>query len=124
VLKSIGDEVGPAAERVLRRRIDQPRFFVGGIQDPLEAKKKAGSRPIQQLDAALNLLADPELAADAGPSRPVCNRINLSLALMEASKTFHTRRRDILALDYNPDAPKSVFPTLGWLAGIRREAKM
>ena len=30
---------GPAAERVLRRRIDQARFFVGGIQDPLDAKK-------------------------------------------------------------------------------------
>jgi hypothetical protein len=39
VLKSIGDELGPAAERVLRRRIDQARFFVGGIQDPLDAKK-------------------------------------------------------------------------------------
>ena len=64
---------GPAAERVLRRRIDQARFFVGGIQDPLDAKEKAGSRSIQQLDAALNLLADPELAADAGPSRPVFN---------------------------------------------------
>ena len=64
---------GPAAERVLRRRIDQARFFVGGIQDPLDAKEKAGSRSIQQLDAALNLLADPELAADAGTSRPVFN---------------------------------------------------
>ena len=106
VLKSIGDELGPAAERVLRRRIDQARFFVGGIQDPLDAKKKAGSRSIQQLDAALNLLADPELAADAGPSRPVFNRMNLSLAVMEAAKTFHTRWRGILGLDYNRDAPK------------------
>jgi hypothetical protein len=107
VLKSIGDELGPAAERVLRRRIDQARFFVGGIQDPLDAKKKAGSRSIQQLDAALNLLADPELAADAGPSRPVFNRMNLSLAVMEAAKTFHTRWRGILGLDYNPDAPNA-----------------
>ena len=106
VLKSIGDELGPAAERVLRRRIDQARFFVGGIQDPLDAKKKAGSRSIQQLDVALNLLADPELAADAGPSRPVFNRMNLSLAVMEAAKTFHTRWRGILGLDYNRDAPK------------------
>jgi hypothetical protein len=107
VLKSIGDELGPAAERVLRRRNDQARFFVSGIQHPLDAKKKAGSRSIQQLDAALNHLADPELAADAGPSRPVFNRMNLSLAVMEAAKTFHTRWRGILGLDYNPDAPKS-----------------
>jgi hypothetical protein len=52
---------------------------------------------------ALNLLADPELAADAGPSRPVFNRMNLSLAVMEAAKTFHTRWRGILGLDYDPD---------------------
>lgn len=32
VLKSIGNELDPAAERVLRRRIDQARFFVGGIR--------------------------------------------------------------------------------------------
>jgi hypothetical protein len=106
VLKSIGDELDPVAERVLRRRIDQARFFVGGIQDPLDAKKKAGSRSIQQLDAALNLLADPELAADAGPSRPVLNRMNLSLAVMEAAKTLHTHWRRILGLDYNPDTHK------------------
>lgn len=106
VLKAIGDELGPAAERVLRRRIDRARFFVGGIQEPLDAKKKAGSRSIQQLDAALNVLAHPELATDAGPSRPVFNRMNLSLAVMEAAKTFHTRWRGILGLDYNPDAPK------------------
>jgi hypothetical protein len=30
-------------------------------------------------------MADPELAADAGPSRPVFNRMNLSLAVMEAA---------------------------------------
>src|SRR4029453_1718003 len=76
VLKSIGDELGPAAECVLRRRIDQARFFVGGIQDPLDAKKKAGSRLIHQFDGALNLLADPQTARDAGPSRPVFNRMN------------------------------------------------
>ena len=54
---------------------------------------------------ALNLLADPELAADAGPSRPMFNRMNLSLAVMEAAKTFHTRWRGILGPDYNPDTP-------------------
>jgi hypothetical protein len=58
-------------------------------------------------------LADPELAADAGPSRPVFSRINLSLALMEAAKTFHTRWRGILGLDYNPDAPKSSLKPAG-----------
>ncbi|MFJ2257849.1 hypothetical protein ACIOKD_05785 [Streptomyces sp. NPDC087844] len=107
VLKSIGDELGPAAERVLYRRIDQARFFVGGIQGQLDAKKQAGSRTIDQLDAFLTLLAHPERATETGPSRPVFNRMNLSLAVMEAAKTFHTRWRGTLGLDNNPDAPKA-----------------
>lgn len=106
VLKAIGDELGPAAQRVLQRRIDAARFFVGGIQDPLSSKKRAGLRAIEQLDALLDMLAHPERAADTGPSRPIFNRMNLSLAVMEAAKTFHTRWRGLLGLDYNPEAPK------------------
>lgn len=106
VLKAIGDELGPAAERVLRRRIDQARFFVGGIHEQLDTKKRAGSRAIAQLDALLALLAHPEHAADTGPSRPVFNRMNLSLAVTQAARTFHTRWRGLLGLDYNPEVPK------------------
>jgi hypothetical protein len=95
----------------------------GGLQPtailrrpPPDVEPSAGGsrrRSIQQLDAALNLLADPELAADAGPSRPVFNRMNLSLAVMEAAKTFHTRWRGILGLDYNPEAPTSSLKPAG-----------
>lgn len=106
VLKAIGDELGPAAERALQRRIEVARFFVGGIHEPLNSKKRAGRRAIEQLDALLNLLAHPEHAADIGPSRPIFNRMNLSLAVLEASRTFHTRWRGLLGLDYNPEAPK------------------
>lgn len=106
VLKAIGDELGPAAERVLRRRIDAARFFVGGIQEPLNPKKRAGLRAFEQLNALLDLLAHPERAAETGPSRPIFNRMNLSLAVMEAAKTFHTRWHGLLGLDYNPEAPK------------------
>jgi hypothetical protein len=38
--------------------------------------------------------------------------MNLSLALMEAAKTFHTRWRGILGLDYNPDTHKDVYDFL------------
>lgn len=41
------------------------------------------------------------------------NRMNLSLAVMEAAKTFHTRWRGILGLDYNRDAP-----TGPWASGL------
>ncbi|MFG3424883.1 hypothetical protein [Streptomyces californicus] len=106
VLKSIGDELGPAAERVLRRRIDLARYFVGGIQGQLNAKKRAGSRTIEQLNELLTLLAHPERATQAGPSRPVFNRMNLSLAVTEAAKAFHTRWRGRLGLNSTPEAPK------------------
>lgn len=106
VLKAIGDELGPAAERVLRRRIDQARYFVGGIHEPLNPRKRTGQRAIEQLDALLDLLAHPERAIEAGPSRPVFNRMNLSLAVTEAARSFHKRWQGLLGLTFNPDAPK------------------
>ena len=106
VLKAIGDELGPAAERILRRRVDEARFFVGGIHETLDSKKKTDARAIRQFEALLGLLAHPESAALSGPSRPVFDRMNLSLAVTEAAKAFHTRWRGLLGLDMNPDAPK------------------
>ncbi len=106
VLKAIGDELGPAAERVLRRRIENARFFVGDIQDPLNPKTKAGRRAIEQFNSLLSLLTHPELAAPTGPSVPVFDRMNLSLAVMEAAKSFHARWRGLLGIEINPDAPK------------------
>ena len=106
VLKAIGDELGPTAERILRRRIDEARFFVGGIQEPLDPRKKTDARAIRQFEALLSLLAHPESAAPSEPSRPVFDRMNLSLAVTEAAKAFHTRWRGLLGLDMNPDAPK------------------
>jgi hypothetical protein len=106
VLKAIGDELGPAAERILRRRIDEARFFVGDIQEPLNPRKKTSARTVQQFETLLSLLAHPELAAPSGPSRPVFDRMNLSLAVTEAAKAFHARWRGLLGLDMNPDAPK------------------
>jgi len=106
VLKAIGDELGPAAERILRRRIDDARFFVGGIQGTLDSKKKKDARTIQQFEDLLNLLAHPEAAAQTGPSRPVFDRMNLSLAVMEAAKAFHVRWRGLLGLEANSEVRK------------------
>ncbi|TDD20772.1 ATP-binding protein [Kribbella turkmenica] len=106
VLKAIGDELGPAAGRALRRRFDSASFFVGGIQEKLDPARKSSIRSIDQLDALLNLLAHPELATEAGESRPVFDRMNLSLAVAEAATTFHSRWRGLLGLEQNLDAPK------------------
>jgi hypothetical protein len=103
VLKSIGEDLGPAGERVLRRRLDRARYFMGGIDLPLDATTKIGSRTIRQFEDLLNVLAHPELGHRHGRSRPVFDRMNLSLAMAEATKTFHTRWRGRLGLDVNPD---------------------
>lgn len=106
VIGSIGDDLGPAAERVLQARLDRARFFVGGIHEPLNRKKKIGARSVEQFEGLIDLLSNPAVVADAGPSRPVFDRMNLSLAVTEAAKNFHTRWRGLLGLDLNPDAPK------------------
>lgn len=105
VLKAIGDELGPAAERILRRRLDDACFFVGGIQGELNPKQKAGSRSIQQLERLLDVLARPAETA-IGTGVPVFDRMNLSLAVAEAAKNFHTKWRGMLGLEFNPNAPK------------------
>lgn len=106
VLRAIGEELGPSAERVLRRRVDHASFFVGGIQGSLDASKQAASRSIRQLDELLSLIAHPERAAELGSARPVYNRMNLSLAVTEAARTFHAKWLGLLGLDHNQDAPK------------------
>jgi hypothetical protein len=106
VLKAIGEELTPSAERVLRRRIDKARFFLGDIHEKLDPKRKIGARTIRQLEKLLDLLAHPERAVGTGPNRPVFDRMNLSLAVTEAAKTFHHRWLGLLGLRPNPDAPK------------------
>lgn len=106
VLNAIGEELTPAAERALRRRIENACFFVGGIDKRLDPGRKIGARSIRQLDELLALLAHPEHAAEAGDNRPVFNRMNLSLAVTEAARAFHRRWQGLLGLRPNPDAPK------------------
>ena len=106
VLKAIGEDLGSSAERVLRQRLDAARFFVGGIQTPLDPKKKSGHRAIAQLDALLDTLDAKTIRVDAGPSRPVFDRMNLSLAITEAARSFHSKWRGILGLEFNTASPK------------------
>ena len=106
VLRSIGEDLGPAAERALRRRLDSHRFFAGALNEQLDRKKKTGRRSIEQLSALASSLASPEDVPSAGPAKPVFNRMNLSLAVTEAARGFHEKWRGLLGLAYNADAPK------------------
>ena len=106
VLKALGEDLGPFAERALRSRLDSGCFFVGGIDSELDATKKAGRRSIEQLHALLagidRILERPE----ATETRPVFDRLNLVLAVHEAARSFHDAWQGRLGLAYSQDHPK------------------
>lgn len=89
VLKSIGDDLGPFAERVLRQRLDKGCFFVGGINEQLDTSKKAGRRTIDELERLILAIDSIVDRPDATETRPVYDRVNLVLAVREAARSFH-----------------------------------
>lgn len=106
VLRSMGEQLGALGERILRRRLDDALYFVGGIHEPLREEKKAGSRTVLQLRRLLSDLVALREEIDFGPKRPVYDRMNLSLAVAEAAKSFHAKWLGLLGLEHNPHAPK------------------
>lgn len=89
VLKSIGDDLGPFAERVLRQRLERGCFFVGGIDVELDVTKKSGRRSIEQLSMLLESVDRILDRPDSTETRPVFDRVNLVLAVREAARSFH-----------------------------------
>ncbi len=106
VLKAIGDDLGPQGERALRERVDVAKFFVGGIQENLDPEKRSSKRTIGQLRSLLESLMTDREQVEMGPSKPVYDRMNLSLAVAAAAESFHTKWRALLGLESNPAAQK------------------
>lgn len=106
VLKSMGEQLGPLGERIMRRRLDDALYFVGGIHENLREEKKAGSRTVGELRQLLADLAAVGEDQDLGQKRPVYDRMNLSLAVAEAAKGFHSKWLGLLGLEPNPHVPK------------------
>lgn len=106
VLASIGEELGPFAERALRGRLKDACFFVAGIDENLDATKKTQKRTIGQLQsllAAIDVIVEkpePVLA------KPVYDRMNLVLAVKNAAESFHDAWWPRLGLDYKPGVSK------------------
>jgi hypothetical protein len=106
VLKAIGDDLGPFAERALRQRLERGCYFVGGIDEALDPKKKAGRRSIEQVKSLLLAIDRITERPDATEVRPVYDRLNLVLAVREAAMGFHSSWRGRLGVDFNPTVPK------------------
>ncbi|MDA8327501.1 MAG: hypothetical protein M0Z83_00850 [Betaproteobacteria bacterium] len=107
VLASIGEELGPFAERSLRNRLKkEARFFVGGIDEDLDVTKKTHRRTIDQLQAllaAINAIVEKPAPVLA---KPVYDRMNLVLAVKNAAESFHDAWWPRLGLDYKPGVGK------------------
>lgn len=106
VLASIGEELGPYAERALRGRLRDACFFVGGIDEDLDATDKTHKRTIDQLQKLLTaidvIVEKPALVL----AKPVYDRMNLVLAVEGAAKSFHDAWRPRLGLDNKPGVSK------------------
>ncbi|MDE0669701.1 MAG: hypothetical protein OXI48_11835 [bacterium] len=106
VLEAFGEELGPYAERTLRQRLENARFFLGDIHEPLSETAASGRRTMSQLRKLLDrideVIEQPELAA----ARPVYDRMNLVLAIRSAADAFHEKWRPRLGLESKPGFTK------------------
>lgn len=106
VLASIGEELGPFAERALRGRLKEACFFVGGIDEDLDATKKAHNRTIAQLQALLAAIDAIVEKPEPVLAKPVYDRMNLVLAVKNAAESFHDAWWPRLGLAYKPGVGK------------------
>jgi len=106
VLASFGEELGPYAERALRKRVEEGRVFLGGLQDPLTDEKAAGRRTIQQLEKLLDLIDRVVERPQPPQAHPVYDRINLVLAIKKATEAFHESWRPRLGIGSKPGIAK------------------
>jgi len=106
VLASIGEELGPFAERALRLRLKEACFFVGGIDENLDGSKKAHKRTIGQLQALLAAVDGIVEKPAPVESKPVYDRMNLVLVVKNAAESFQEAWWPRLGLASKPGVGK------------------
>lgn len=99
VLADFGMEHGLFGERALRQRLEQARFFLGGLQEPLAQNDKEGKRTIDQLHKLLAAIDGVIERPEPADARPVYDRLNLGFAIQDAAKDFHAAWRSLLGLE-------------------------
>ncbi|WP_419924959.1 Rab family GTPase [Candidatus Poriferisocius sp.] len=102
VLAAFGEELGPYAERALRLRVEQARFFLGDIHEPLNETDASGRRTVSQLRNLLECIYGVIETPESAEAKPVYDRMNLVLAIRSAADAFHRRWRPLLGLESNP----------------------
>ena len=122
VLAAFGKDLGPSAERVLRKRIEGARFFLANIHEPLSDNTKAGRRTMDQLRRLLGVIDQVIERPQPVEGRPVYDRTRLVLAVHAAAKAFQEEWRTRLGLEYTPGFEKEHWARIKALS--RRMATM
>ena len=112
VLASIGEELGPFAERALRLRLKDACFFVGDIDEHLDPVQKSQKRTIGQLQSLLAAIDDIVEKPAGALAKPVYDRMNLVLAVKNAAESFHDAWWPRLGLSYKPGVSKEHWKRL------------
>ncbi len=112
VLRTIGDELGPFHERILRQRLEDTRFFLGGIDKYLQPAKKADQRTIDQFGKLLAAIEDVVKRPEPTPVRPEYDRMNVVLAVRAAAENYQHRWRALLGIEAHAGFNKEPWPRI------------
>jgi hypothetical protein len=89
VTASIGEDLGPFAERAVRKRLESARVFLADIQRPLIKEKKSDERTIAQFDKLMRLIELTVERQKPVDSKPHYDKMDLVLAVKSAAENFH-----------------------------------
>lgn len=98
VLTSIGEDLGPFAERALRARLTSTRVFLSSIDAKLDGASADGLRTIKQINKLLEMVDGVVARPKPADSRQAYDRMNLVLAVERAAETFRNAWRPRLGL--------------------------
>lgn len=99
VLAAFGEDLGPYAERALRQRLENARFFLASIHEPLEESKVSGRQTIKQIRKLLNAIDAVIEKPKPAEARAVYDRMNLVLPIRSAANAFQEAWRPRLGLE-------------------------
>ncbi len=97
-IRHIGNQLGAQAERDLRRRIEFASFYFEGINKNLDLTKKAGKRTEEALKLFINAVESMGSQIILGEASPMFDRLNLAMAIRDATEMFHNDWRGLLGL--------------------------
>ena len=98
VLATIGEDLGPSAERVLRARVRGASFFLADLDKQLSQESSMRRSTIKQLHKLLDAVDQVMERPPPVEAQPVYDRMNLTLAIQAAAIAFHESWRPRLGL--------------------------